>query len=309
MSLFFVAECVILGGLLVGTAVLSRVPAFQTWRIGKLAERVGLGVPDELDGMIRDRVASRLLASSIGGVIGLVPGVFLSWGYGWTRGDMNEQLVALYVVLAGSATGTALGTAWAALRAETRLDDRPRIARADVVTISDYIVSLLRGLAWAVVVLAAVTVAVVRWQQGALRGPGLSVGPGEVLVVIAVACLILFEVLGRRLVRRGRPSTSTDELVWNDALTSSALRAMLYAPVLAVGLGSYWTVITPGPASPSGLSIGVALSLLGVYAVFAWIYRSTPTWYLTQLWPNARRGTPEERQARRERESAQARHA
>lgn len=288
MHTYFLVTLVLLGIALAVTAGLSRIPAFQRWQAGRLARRMGIGIPVELDGMIRRRVAARSLGSNVGGLVGLVAAIpaFLAV-------EADDVVVGAYLALALVVCGSATGTALAALRDETRPVSGTRVARAEEVRLGDYLISLLRILAWAIVVLAVATIAVSSasaWTSSArIHSAGLW------LAVVGIVFFAAFEVVSRRIVGRGRPSASTDELVWNDALTSSALRDMIGAPVQAVAFGAYFSLLWSSPG-PLGIALG-ALLLAAVLAM-GFVFRSTRTWYLTQLWPGARRRTPAEEAAR-----------
>lgn len=283
MDLYFQVLFAVYAVVLVGTALLSRVGEFQTWQMQRLAKRVGLGIPADLDALIRRRVAARVLGSSVGGVVGLGAGVVLYESFA-TR----PPVVIAFLVLITAVTGSSLGTVWASLRDETAATDRPRIARAEAVAVGDYVIVLARIFAWAILVLAAVAIAL-----SARSGAGLA---GILLVALGAVCLVLFEIFSRRIVARGHPVASTDELVWNDALTASALMDLLAAPVQALALGGYWAVIGAGggPVDLGPADVVIMIALLLGCILFSIVFRNTRTWYLEQLWPGSRRRTPAE---------------
>lgn len=139
MDLYFQVLFAVYAVVLVGTALLSRVGEFQTWQMQRLAKRVGLGIPGDLDGLIRRRVAARVLGSSVGGFVGLGVGVVLYESFA-TR----PPVVIAFLVLITAVTGSSLGTVWASFRDETAATDRPRIARAEAVGVGDYVIVLAR---------------------------------------------------------------------------------------------------------------------------------------------------------------------
>lgn len=286
MDLYFHVVFAVYAAVLVATALLSRVGEFQTWQMQRLAKRVGLGVPVDLDAKVRRRVAARLLGSSVGGFIGLGIGVALYESFA------THHPVVAFMVLITAVTGSSLGTVWASFRDETTPIDGPRIARAEEVRVGDYVIVLARVFAWAILALAAAAVVI-------SAGPGANPA-GILLVALGAVCLVLFEIFSRRIVARGHPAVSTDELVWNDALTASALMDLLAAPVQALALGGYWSVIGLGDGqvdfSPADVVVMIALLLGSV--LFSIVFRNTRTWYLEQLWPGARRRTPAEEELR-----------
>jgi hypothetical protein len=308
MSSLFVAVLVwpwLLGAyalVLLGTAVLTRVVSFQDWLVSRLATRVGLGVPVDLDARIRERVRRRTVAGSVGGLIGLavaVAAVFSISRSGLqpvvTNGHFSTlAVIEIYATLAASATGTGAGVAWAALHAESPRPDEPSLARSPAVTVVDYLPPILRVGAWPLVGLTVAAVVMV----GLVTGPTPWIIAGAATVAVGVASLTGFEIVSRRIVTKGRPTSGTDELVWDDALRSEALRDILYSPLLAVFLGMLWSLAGSGNGLPAPFALIPGGLCLAGAVLYSFVYRNTRTWYLEELWPGSRRRTPEEEASR-----------
>lgn len=293
---------------LVGQAIGARTEPIQSWAMRRLAGRVGLGVPPELDVDIRQRVRRRLVGNAVGGLIGLVlgaGGVFIggvvaaggSWSAVVTGTDQLVAIIEAYTALAAAGVGAGLGTALAALRAETRADDSPRVARLRVPRVSEYVPVILRVLAWAAMVCAATSIVCAVVFRSA-RDSSIIVIPGIALVAIGLLCLVLFEIFSHRIVGRGRPTVSTDQLVWDDALRSENIRDILTAPAQAICLGAFYVALGSGVGGIVVSALILAGVSLVLFAVFSFVFRHTSTWYLEELWPGARRRTPEEESAR-----------
>ncbi|BDZ49245.1 hypothetical protein GCM10025867_14860 [Frondihabitans sucicola] len=287
---------------LAATAALTAAAPFQGWLTARLGRRVGLGVPVDLDARLRERVRRRALGGSVGGLVGLAVALAacaaasLSGLFPWpsVASGYSVWMVETYGVLAVSAIATGLGVGWAALRAETLPADEPRVARTRAVGVRDYVPSVLRVGGWHLLGLAVATIVVIAVTGGV--SPWLL--PGAAVVAAGIGGMVTFEVVARRIVSRGRPASGTDEMVWNDALRSEALRDLLYAPLLAVVLGAWWSLIGQGDALRAPLALIPGALGLGGMVLFGFIFRHTRTWYLEELWPGSRRRTPDE-EARR----------
>lgn len=278
---------------LLACVVGSRLAWVRQWQAERLAKQVGLGIPRELEGVIRSRVAGQLLWGGLGGLAGL--GAVLA-AYLAMRVPFGP--VELYGTFAGAVTGYGIAITWVSLRSAFAPEHGPRLARLMDVGLGDYIPAPARILAWVVLGLAAIATTLELWRPSAGHAGHPMTATGIPLVGIAAACLIAFEVLGRRLVRRGQPAATTDELVWDDALRSSALRAVLLTPQQALCLGMLWSVgAGDGARTEYWVAAPMGLLLIG-FALLAAIIRNTTSWYLEQLWPGARRRTPEEERAR-----------
>ncbi|OIH98056.1 MULTISPECIES: hypothetical protein [unclassified Curtobacterium] len=260
---------------LVGVSARSR--SVQAWQVERLAARVGLPVPPALEADLRARTAARLLGSASGGLAGLA----LALGVTFATGSQHDR-VGLYACAAVAVAGYGAGLVWASFLGAFQHDDRPRVARLDTVTLSAYVPSLLRLLAW---VLWLATIALVAVELGG-RDLRLAVVVAPLLAVSTLS-LVALEVLGRRLVLRGQPAATTEELMWDDALRSSALNGVatgIRQVLLITLIGS--TLLVTDTASAWLLLPAFVITAGSV--VLVRMSRIADTWYLEQLWP----GTP-----------------
>jgi hypothetical protein len=296
------------------TAVLAVASDYPTWQLERLAVRVGLGVPADLDERVPAQMRRRTVNRSVGGLIGLLIGVAagaVAVRLGLvTPSDSDDSfpLVVLVTLIAAfSELGVVLGLARAALRSETPRPGEVRVARPVAVTVGDYVPTALRAGVLVLLVLAAATTTILVVTTGAAAW----VVPGVALVIVGVVGQVAFAIVSRRIVARGRSTSSTDELVWDDALRSETLREFLYLPVYFVVLGTWYTLLAPGGAVAAPLAFLPAGSALALVVVVNLLYRSTRTRYLHELWPGSRRRTPDEEAARlaaaRSRQEAHAR--
>lgn len=273
--------------LFVVTAFASRLRPIQSWQAERLATRVGLGVPHDLEQKICARVAGRMLGGALGGLVGLTAATIIMVA---THAELYP--FGFYAATAAAIAGYAAGLACASFSTVFEKDSRPRIARLTNVGLESYVPTSVRILAWVLLALAITTVLVATGWRHPERG--LVLAP---LLGVAALSLVALETLGRRLVDRGQAATTTDELVWDDALRSSSLNEVVYGmqqtvfvsiygcAALSTASNDYWVFI------PAGV-LGIGIVLLNA------MIRQARTWYLAELWPGSRRRTPEEQEAR-----------
>jgi hypothetical protein len=243
----------------------------------------GLGIPDALDAKLRRRAAIRSRWGHVGALIGLTA-AFIPIRLADT--DVGPYL--LWVCLGASLVGHGLGAAISSLMLQLRAaSDGPRIARTRVVGIHDYIPVAMHILAWVVWATGA-GVAVAQTVLGVAAWPSIGIA------ALAGGSLLVFEISGRALIRRGQPATSTDELVWDDAMRSSLLRDLIQTGVLPVLYGTLLIVEGNQPTHAAAWGdTGLAIVLVAGFAE-ALIFRLTRGYYLARLWPHARKRTARE---------------
>jgi hypothetical protein len=262
---------------------LSYLPTWQRILVLSIGWYAGeLGIPDALDAKLRRRVSIRSRWGCVGAVTGLLA-VFVPIRLAGAHLEYELLLVVLGFVLLGQGLGVAVSSLVLQL---TAASDGPRIARTRVVVVRDYIplpLQLFSWLAWA----AGCAVTVIGSVSGAVPVPSI------VIISFAGLLLILFEIGARAIVRRGQPAGSTDELIWDDALRSSALRDMLQAALIPVVLATIAFLQSDG--APKGPWIWTEVSIVLAFVLAESVtYRLTRRYYLERLWPNARRRTRQE---------------
>lgn len=276
----------------------SYIPGFQRLLAHRLARRVGLGVPDALDREIRVRAASRERT----GVFGYLLAMALVYGVLRLNGEPIGQF-STYLCLAGGFLGNGFGTGIASFISETRRRDTPiRLARLRVVRPRDYLPGILGTLGWIVFCCWAAALGAQLIFTPAGAAPS-ALRTGLIISVAMVGFgglgLVFFEFASRLIVRRGQPAGSTDELVWDDALRSSALRDLLNGPLLAVVYASLagvaFSALAATHSVPGNIAV-VVLGIAGALALIGYLYlmRHTQQWYLEILWHGSRRRTAEE---------------
>jgi hypothetical protein len=274
----------------------SFTPGGKQWSLTRLARQAELGVPIELEAALGRRAAARSRWPSLAAlaILIILYAVFRS-----PIGALTPQLFGVCAV-AGIA-GLGIGTAIVSLRFEARLSESPvSVARIRTVSVGDYVGYQARVVAYALVIVfvAAVVTGLALENRSPLR-PGAFL-PSEVAALLAVGGLILFEVGSRAILRRGQPAASTDELVWDDALRSSAINDLLRTPVLSSYLGVLSLVLL-GPALPghdTWIAVLGYVVVVGFYLLFSLAQTGLRGYYLAKLWPNARRRTEAEESAR-----------
>lgn len=241
----------------------SLVPAFVRSAVRRTALQVDLPLDELTEPLVVARVRRRERWAGTGALLGgLLPLAFLLPGddaaalLGSAGGDLR-----VYLVLLGFLAGTAAGLGLLAWREATRAVDDcgPRVARASVPVVEDYVAPHERRGAW---VLAGVTVAVT--AAAALgEGPGL---PGVLVVlgvVVPVAAVAATEVLLTRLVRARQTASTPLALAWDDVLRARTARDLVTVPLTA---GAYLLLVIASRAEQVG-SVGDGLPLVVLVAM------------------------------------------
>jgi hypothetical protein len=285
---------IIAGSLLFFVLGLSFIRRFSERAAYRFAVSVGIGLSEEFLPLVRSRLILQQRGGSIGGLLVLIAAeLFLMNNVELTHSTFGPLAFA-GIVIAGMSAGSAV----TALRSHSHRDpNQPRLARARVVTLADYVAPLERTGAYVVVALAVATTLTFVAASGVIRAeplPWLS-GPG-ILAALAVASLVLFEVAGRRILRKGQPAGSPTELAWDDALRSQRLRSLVTAPLI---LGAYCTFASLASMSMAftqagnrPLAVGFATANLAFIAtavvilIIALITRPQ-RFFLRRLWPDA----------------------
>lgn len=276
-------------GLIVAFA-LTFVPFCARWRAYRHAASIRIDLPARLE----RTVAGRLMARSRGGSIGgLVLTAAATVAFHFEIGvDHDSQLTGLFIV-GSTFAGVAAGTAVAALTgSRTVAPDRPRVARARAVTVSDYLAPL--ELIGARIVVAAAVGVLFASTLFAAPGSGGTLFAIAFFAVFGALSLALFEVASRRIVDLSQPAGSTAELVWDDAIRASSLRDLVTAPL---ALGAYCLVfgvfgIAESSTHPSAALVayvvGGTFALTGVAAAVYSVATRPQRYFLDRLWSDLR---------------------
>jgi hypothetical protein len=276
-------------GMIVGFA-LTFVPFCARWSAYRHAVSIRIDLPAHLE----RTVAARLMARSRGGSLGgLVFTVAAALAFHFEIGvNHDSQLTGLFIV-GSTFAGVAAGTAVAALSgSRTIAPDRPRVARARAVTVSDYLAPFER-IGARIVVYGAVGVLLVA-SVFAAPGAGGSLFAIAFFAIFGAVSLALFEVASRRIVDRSQPAGSTAELVWDDAIRASSLRDLVTAPL---ALGAYCLVfgvfgIAESSTHPAAMLVswvvGSIFGLTGLAAAIYSIATRPQRYFVDRLWSDLR---------------------
>lgn len=265
----------------------SFVPVYGRWRAYQQSSYLRLDLPSRL----QQAVSARLMARERGGIIGaLVVGGATVLAFSTGAIDIDPTLTVLFLIGAVFA-GVGLGTATAALTGKKQVpSDRPRVARSGVATVADYIAPIERVGAWVVVAIAVVLAVVVAVAQPA---SGRLLVPTVLFAVTAALALLLFEVASRRIVDASQPAGSTAEMIWDDALRSSAIRDLVTAPLALAVYGTVFAVFSladqgVGATAVAGyIGSGFAIAAL-VTTLLASVVSRPRRYFLARLWPDLR---------------------
>jgi predicted membrane protein len=226
------------------TPLASSTPAKRPRELDKYARRMGVAVPVDLEKRITARLIRRERALLAGGLTGIVLAVLAALVL---PGGFDAGYVPV-LIFAGLGIGSALGAALASTTSALRPMTGPRVARPTTPVRADYVPSLELWSGWLLplVALATLTGAWIAFSIGALGQARLTPGyiwtsAGAWLASASVAGLLLSELLSRRILAQGQPSTSATDLAWNDALRGQALRDLHAIPIV---LGLVSTLMT-----------------------------------------------------------------
>lgn len=246
--------------LALGLLTHSLVPALLRRAVRRAALQVDLPLDDATEPVVVARFRRRERWAGTGALLGgLLPLLVLPSGddgtplLGSAGGDLRG-----YAVLLGFVAGTAAGLGLLAWReTSSAVDDQgPRVARASVPVVEDYVAPHERRGAW---VLAGVAVAVT--TSAALRdGPGLpgalvALGVGAPLAAVAATELLL-----GRLVRGRQAAPTPLGLAWDDVLRARTARDLVAVPLTA---SAYLLLVIASRAEQvGGIGEGLVLVLL-----------------------------------------------
>ncbi len=264
---------------------LSFSPRFRAAQARRLSRSVGLALTDDVAPIVERALAIRQRATVAGALAGLALG-------GTTAAIGPFELVQQWVLIAGFFLGVGVGSAVGAVLARPRADAGARIARSREVALRDYVMPLeLTG--------ARVLIGVV--ALGATLVAALLVGnPREttslvslvVVSALAVAALVVFELLGRAIVAQPSPARDVTRLAWEDALRAETLRSLVTAPLTVGCVAVMLTVVGVAgalPLGPAAIILGAVVPLVVLAAVVAIgivALASTPQrHFLRALWP------------------------
>jgi len=257
-----------------------------------------LAIPSERRSLVGRRLQDRRRFALAGTILAMWGSVPLLWAIGGTQ---QSELSTRYFLVVGAAfAGGALGTAIGSLRPPRHTgDSAAKYSRPGAVGLDDYVAPLERRGAWVVVGFAVLIYAV----SSVLNSTGIMTVPvlppatiGGVMVLLSTAALLLFEVVGQRVVGRELPFGPEPEMVWNDQVRSADARGLataptmfgLYATVLCLidlahpllgSLGNATAIIVVNVVGIVGIAI---LVLVGIYSVVSQPQR----YFLRQLWPH-----------------------
>ena len=275
---------------LVVVFALTFVPFYARWRAYHHAVSIRIDLPVRLERTVSGRLMARERGGSLGG---LVFTVAATAAFHFEVGVNNDSDLTSMFIVGATFAGVGAGTAVATLTGSATIaSDRPRVARARAVSVSDYLAPLELVGARAVVIASVVVLLV----SAVLSAPGTggALFPIAFFAIFGAIALALFEVASRRIVDLPQPAGSTAELVWDDAIRASSLRDLATAPL---ALGAYCLVFgAVGIAESSTDPVAVTISYVvgGIFALVALaaaifsIATRPQRYFLDRLWQDLR---------------------
>lgn len=274
--------------------IVNAQPHAQEWALLKLASEVGRDLPERLGQRLRARLVRSRRAALFGAMAGaLLTIAALSL---WPSHSLFGSLTIL-ILASGIFAGVVVGTALSALRAtkSPAHDEGVRVARAQAVTLNDYIGRFDQWTLRLPVVLAilAVLTVITLVQLGVARYTEIASITGAVaLAAVAFGGLVTFDVVGRRVVAAGNRVGSAEELVWEDASRVSTLRSLAHTPIFLGYYTVFMSFSSPTIAAEPGYEaafeiLSLASVLFVILLAFGWLvaqYRSKRH-FLRHLWP------------------------
>jgi len=274
---WFISIIVTLG--LIVAFALTFVPFCARWSAYRHSANIRIDLPARLE----RTVAARLMARSRGGSLGgLVFTAAAAVAFHFEIGVNNDSQLTSLFIIGSTFAGVAAGTAVAALTGSRAISaDRPRVARARAVAVSDYLAPF--ELVGARIVVSAAV--------GVLLASTLFAAPGAGGSLFAIA---FFAIFGALSLVFSQPAGSTAELVWDDAIRASALRDLVTAPL---ALGAYCLVfgifgIAESSTHPAAITVsyvvGGVFALTGLAAAIYSVATRPQRYFVERLWPNLR---------------------
>ncbi|MGV8880833.1 MAG: hypothetical protein ACOH19_01655 [Rhodoglobus sp.] len=258
--------------------------------IERLGRSVGLAVPESLKTQLAARNATRARSASVGVLIGTAV-IILAILLGIVpTSPAPESTGDLWMLVGGSIAGLAIGAAVAALRTKPVVPEGERFARSGAVTLEDYLapVDLVGARVAAVLSVIVSVIAGVLLATGAIvMTPALIVA--GLVVALGLAGLVMFEIVGRRILDHALPVGSPAELAWNDALRARSMRDVVTVPLCLGMWGSLAVLLAIAYTEPFTIVASVAAvvvfaSLLA--AAFVSIASRPQQHFLRRLWPD-----------------------
>jgi len=284
----------LVGGVLIVTLGLSFSHRFSDRTAYRFANSVGIGLTENYLPIVRSRLVAQERGTLLVGFVGLLIAIALLLDKPALANSPFGSLSLAGIMISGMSLGSAL----TASRSRSHDDpDRPRLARARVITIADYVRPVERVGTYIAVGLVVIATLVFTVVTAAVHSttPSWVSGPG-ILAALSLASLILFEVAGRRIIRRGQPAGSSIELAWDDALRSHRLRSLVVAPLFLSGYGVFSSLFQLSSTSSAAgyrtlaLAYSTATMVLacGVIVIAVITLVTKPQrFFLRRLWPNA----------------------
>lgn len=277
MVVWFFSVVVVLAALfVVGRWLYLARPANRLRLLDKVARRADLAIdPANADAVAR-RLVRRERAGSIGYLVILAISAPIELRY--TQHQLSSPTPPPYTPLnmllpwASVTLGTLVGRAACAVLDARKAADGPRVARAKVPGLYDYIrpldVLLTRGLVLAVGPGLAVAFLIDN-RRGPLSG---HLHPWLVVAGVAMTFVVLgaVELAARALLALGQPAGTLSDLAWDDALRALELRQLFATAAMAgvfVSEFSFVGLEPPDALQPlfmyGGIGLAVAIGFLG----------------------------------------------
>lgn len=290
--------------LLLITTVLATFVVAWTWTaagrarlLRATARRADLALPADAAPVAR-RLQGRLTAGVVGAVSGLALAVLVVPADG-PDGAVPSPAVPSVIGLAF--VGLALATAAHSLVVSRRpvAADGPRVARGRDVGLADYVNGFERRSAVVVSLLPGVVALVAGGAvvTGLLEAPPVRVGLLVLLAVVPPVVLVGSLGLVRAVLTARQPAGSTEELAWDDALRSLALRDVISVPLYAglvatVLAGAEIAVNLPPALAPAATGVLVlGLLLVGTVVLALSVAGRPARHFRSTLWPYEQAGS------------------
>jgi hypothetical protein len=283
------------GALALVTFGLSFIRSLTERAAYKFSTSVGIGLTEEFLPLVRSRLVLQQRGTAITAFLALTLAAIFLTNNAELTGSTFGPLTFVGVLLAGMSAGNAA----TALRSHAPRDpDRPRLARARVVTVADYVAPLERRGAYIAVTLAIAAMISFLVASGVMRrGPLPWISTPVILGTLAVASLLLFEIAGSRIAHTGQPATSSIELAWDDALRAARLRSLVFAPLIIGAYGTFASLAsastlasaaTGGAPVAAGFAfVNLAFTLIAMVVAIIVLIKQPQRFFLRRLWPEA----------------------
>lgn len=278
----------------IGYIILAQTDRFQNKQVFQFWQRVGLPMGTE---QIAVSVRRRLRRSVAAALAGVFAGLLVAAGILFFTEVGDSAMFSWLVLLPAALIGMTFFDVGMSLRDTLfrQPSDTPRVARAEAISLRDYIspwrLRAVPGLLLLAIILNVV--GLVMGSKGVIRTSVFLQSWSLLILLVAVLVLISVTAVAQRILRQTQPAADVLELAWDDAIRADTFRklGLLGVTVSWLAVAAAGTGILAGfdaANAGNGISgLGVLLFSWGYAAtIFIFNYGGAQNYFRHRLWPN-----------------------